>query len=120
MEISTKCTTALPSLYIQAPGKAKFGRLPSDMPRTKPTTLDRFGRLLIPKTLRDAAGLRTGVEVEIVADDEGLRLIPRRRGVLLKEVDGVLIAAGEAAGDLASAVRHDREKRVRRLLGRRR
>jgi len=90
------------------------------MARTKPATLDRFGRLLIPKALREAAGLRTGVEVEIVADDEGLRLLPRHRGVLLKEVDGVLIAAGEAAGDLASAVRHDREKRVRRLLGRRR
>ncbi len=27
-EISTRCTTALPSLYIHAPGNAKFGRAP--------------------------------------------------------------------------------------------
>src|SRR5881397_1215363 len=76
------------------------------MARTKPATLDRFGRLLIPKALREAAGLRTGVEVEIVADDEGLRLLLRHRGVLLKEVAGVLIAAGEWHEGLRAWVEH--------------
>ena len=90
------------------------------MPRAKPTALDRFGRVLIPKRLREAAGLRAGVEIEIVVDDDGLRLVPHQRGVLLKEVGGILIASGEAVGDLRSAVRHDREKRLRKLQGRRR
>jgi len=31
---STMCTTALPSEYIQAPGKAKFGRGPFSRPMT--------------------------------------------------------------------------------------
>ena len=33
-EMSTRCTTGLPSLYIQAPGKAKFGRAPFSRPST--------------------------------------------------------------------------------------
>jgi len=88
--------------------------------RSKPAAVDRFGRILIPKSVREAAGLREGAEVEIVPDDRGLRLVLREEGILLKGVDGVLIAAGEAVGELASAVRHDRQKRIRKLAGRRR
>jgi len=33
-EISTRCTTGFPSLYIHAPGNAKFGRAPFSRPST--------------------------------------------------------------------------------------
>ena len=34
------------------------------MPRSKPATIDAFGRIHLPKRLRDAAGLQIGMEVE--------------------------------------------------------
>ena len=90
------------------------------MPRAKPATVDRFGRVLIPKALREFVGLRGGTEVEIVPDEQGVRLMPREQGVLLKKVGGVLVASGEASGDLAAAVHLERRKRVRKLTRRKR
>jgi AbrB family looped-hinge helix DNA binding protein len=39
------------------------------------TTIDKAGRLVIPKPLRDRAGLRPG-EVEITVDGAGIRVEP--------------------------------------------
>ena len=89
------------------------------MPRAKPTTVDRFGRVLIPKALRDAAGLGEGTHVEVIREAHGFRIVPREESVLLKTVKGVLIASGEAAGDLTGAVRRHRQQRLGKLAGRR-
>jgi AbrB family looped-hinge helix DNA binding protein len=59
------------------------------------TTIDKAGRLVIPKPLRDRVGLRAG-EVEIVVDGTGLRLeavagsgLEERSGRLLIPPSGV-------------------------------
>jgi AbrB family looped-hinge helix DNA binding protein len=53
------------------------------------TTIDRAGRLVIPKALRDRLGLQPG-EVEITADGAALRVEPVA-GELLVERDGRLV-----------------------------
>ncbi len=53
------------------------------------TTIDKAGRLVIPKTLRDRVGLVPG-EVEITADGAGLRIEPVS-GESLAERDGRLV-----------------------------
>ncbi len=62
-------------------------------------TIDKAGRLVIPKPLRDHLGLRAGV-VEVVADGAGLRVEPLA-GESLDERDGRLVipAAGAAIDD---------------------
>ncbi len=63
------------------------------------TTIDRAGRLVIPKELRDRVGLRPG-EVDVHVDGAGLRVEPvavdalETRGALL-----VVPAAGVALDD---------------------
>ena len=58
-------------------------------------TIDKAGRLVIPKLLRDHLGLRPG-EVEVTADGAGLRVEPLT-GDTLDERDGrLLIPAGGA------------------------
>lgn len=39
------------------------------------TTIDKAGRVVIPAAVRKRAGLKPGTELEIVADDIGIRLV---------------------------------------------
>jgi AbrB family looped-hinge helix DNA binding protein len=52
-------------------------------------TIDKAGRLVIPKPLRDHLGLRPG-NVEVTADGAGLRVQPLA-GEALDERDGRLV-----------------------------
>ncbi|MBI2822020.1 MAG: AbrB/MazE/SpoVT family DNA-binding domain-containing protein [Acidobacteria bacterium] len=47
------------------------------------TTIDKAGRVVIPAAIRAKAGLRPGVELEVVADDLSVRLIRKGPGVKL-------------------------------------
>ena len=62
-------------------------------------TIDKAGRLVIPKALRDHLGLSSG-EVEVTADGAGLRVEPLA-GDSLDERDGRLVipAGGAAVND---------------------
>jgi len=64
-------------------------------------SIDRAGRVVVPKDLRDRLGIEPEDEFEITADDGGLRLVPvraRRQMVLaddglpvLERIDGVTV-----------------------------
>lgn len=75
------------------------------------TTIDRFGRIVVPKAMRSHFGLAPGVEVEI--DEREQEIVIRQASGLfpLQMEDGVLVFAGEATGDIASWVRNVREDR---------
>lgn len=65
------------------------------------TTIDKAGRVVIPKTLRDLAGLASGGEVEITLDGAALRiegttsLLVESGGVLLLPPTGQPVTADE-------------------------
>ena len=66
-------------------------------------TLDRFGRIVIPKRVRDGLGLRAGSVLDIEARADHLVLSVRRAEPPLVLEDGVLVYTGEAVGDLEAA-----------------
>lgn len=55
-------------------------------------TIDKAGRLVIPKLLRDRVGLQPGV-VEVVADGAGLRVEPLAGESLIERGDLLVIPA---------------------------
>lgn len=61
--------------------------------------VDAAGRIVVPKPLREAMGLRAGSTVEISRYGAGLQLIPTGRTARLEDEDGVLVATGETAID---------------------
>lgn len=70
------------------------------------TTIDKAGRLVLPKALRDQVGLRPG-EVNIYVDGAGLRVEPIA-GEALEEREGRLVVAAsgvEIGGETVRALR---------------
>ena len=61
-------------------------------------TIDKAGRLVIPKLLRDRLGLRAGV-VEVVADGAGLRVEPLAAESLIERGERLVIPASGAPVD---------------------
>jgi AbrB family looped-hinge helix DNA binding protein len=54
------------------------------------TTIDKAGRLVIPRTIRDRIGLADGGEVNLELDGGGVRIEPVSTGELV-ERDGLLL-----------------------------
>ncbi|MBA3293587.1 MAG: AbrB/MazE/SpoVT family DNA-binding domain-containing protein [Actinomycetota bacterium] len=63
------------------------------------TTIDSVGRIVVPKALRDALGLRAGSTVELSLYGSGLALIPTSRTARLRTVDGELVATSSTSVD---------------------
>lgn len=76
------------------------------------TTLDRFGRVVIPKRVRDDLGLIPGTVLQVEERGGAVSLTPVTEEALLVEEDGVLVFRGRAAGDLTGAVAETRDARL--------
>jgi len=59
-------------------------------------TVDSVGRILVPKQLRDALGLKAGSKVDISWYGAGLQLVPAGRTASLATEDGVLVLAADS------------------------
>jgi AbrB family looped-hinge helix DNA binding protein len=68
------------------------------------TTIDRAGRLVIPRALRDRIGLAGGGEVEVELDGAALRIEPIS-GSQLKNVAGLLVIPATGTPLSANLVR---------------
>lgn len=80
-------------------------------------TLDKFGRIVIPKQVRDDLGLSPGSVLKIEERDEEIVLKPIVESTPLVLRDGVLVFTGEFEGDVEAAIRRDRNERGDKLSG---
>ena len=81
--------------------------------------IDRAGRIVVPKPVRDRLGLRAGMDLEVAESAEGLTLRPiQHRPSLIRE-GRFLVHTGKVPPeyDIINAVREDREERMRKLAG---
>ena len=79
------------------------------------TTLDRFGRVVVPKDIRAKLGLKPGAEIEIDEHGNEIVLKPVEHETPLKLEEGVLVFTGTATGDLMEAIRTHREERLTKV-----
>jgi AbrB family looped-hinge helix DNA binding protein len=77
------------------------------------TTLDRFGRIVLPKKLRDDYNLEPGSQIQIEESGQKIILKPIHGESNLRLKDGVLVFTGVPLGDLNKAVSKHRDDRFR-------
>lgn len=77
------------------------------------TRVDKFGRVVIPKSLRKALRLGDGASIKIIQMKEGLLLEPVQQEPILKKKGEVLVYTGEGENfDLEYAVERSRMDRL--------
>ena len=79
--------------------------------------VDKFGRIVVPKRLRDQLGIEPGKRLSIDAVGQELRLRPLAEQPDLQDEGGVLVYFGKACGDLEEAVEKVRAQRYRQIMG---
>ncbi|MEO8053463.1 MAG: AbrB/MazE/SpoVT family DNA-binding domain-containing protein [Acidobacteriota bacterium] len=85
---------------------------------TTKLTLDRAGRVLIPKTLRQELQLGPGDALQLESKGEQITLRPIRPKALLKKEHGVWVYQGEAThASIPDLIDRERVKRLRELMG---
>lgn len=81
------------------------------------TTLDKYGRVIIPKKLRELLGITANTNLSI--REEGNRIIiePIVDKTNIIEKDGILVYTGNLDIDPDEWIKHLRNKRVETLSG---
>jgi len=76
------------------------------------TTLDKFGRIVIPKRVRDDLGLKPGAVLQIEQADQKILMEPVNEEQHVVVKNGVLVFSGTATGDLVGAIQTHRQERL--------
>lgn len=81
---------------------------------TAKLTLDKAGRVVLPKPLRDRLQLSPGDTLHLESEGESITLRPVRQNVMLKKELGVWVYQGEPTGaSIVDLIDSDREKHNR-------
>ena len=74
------------------------------------TTLDKFGRVVIPKRVREDLGLQPGAVLQIKQDEQKISIEPVNEEPQMVVKKGVLVFQGTATGDIEGAIKDQRQK----------
>lgn len=84
-------------------------------------TLDKFGRVLIPKPVRERLGLVPGTSLKLEIGEQDILLRARRSESSLVEEDGLLVCTAEWTGsatnlDTVALIEASRRDRTEKLV----
>ena len=81
--------------------------------------MDKAGRVILPKPLRDRLGLHEGSDLEVLETPDGIALKPAERGPSMVKKQGLWVHTGKLPPgfDTVQAIQEDREERIRKLAG---
>jgi len=82
------------------------------------TTVDKFGRVVIPKKFRDSLGLAPGKDVVIAMEGDHIVMSPKVTDDQWVMEGDVLIFTGDLGHDLLEPVKADRTRRINDLISR--
>jgi AbrB family looped-hinge helix DNA binding protein len=85
---------------------------------TAKVSVDKAGRVVLPKPLRDRLHLAAGDDLAIEADEHVITLRPIRPQPPIRKKRGIWVYHGEPSNDsIVDLIDREREKRIRELAG---
>ena len=78
--------------------------------------LDRFGRMVLPKRMRDDFHLKGGDKLEVTEEGDCIVLRPLHSKPTIKSDDGILVFSGHPTGRMEQSVDDSRNERLRQLM----
>lgn len=81
------------------------------------TTLDKFGRVLIPKKIRVNLGLTSGCDLKIEEHDKEITLYPVTEESILVNKEGVMVVKCDAVEQIEGFEKKVRLQRLKKLSG---
>jgi AbrB family looped-hinge helix DNA binding protein len=79
------------------------------------TTLDRFGRIVIPKKIREDFNLKAGTQIQIEENEKSIILTPVHGEPNLRIKEGVLVFSGVPLEDLGKSLTKHRQERLKTI-----
>ena len=79
------------------------------------TILDRFGRIVIPKKIRENFNLKAGTQIQIEENQKSIILTPVHRKPNLRIKNGVLVFSGVPLEELGESLTMHREERLKTI-----
>ncbi len=80
------------------------------------TTLDKFGRVIIPRKIRERLGIHPGTNLNISEEGSHIIIKPVKADEPLIEKDGILVFTGKINGKVEESISKDRKDRINKLL----
>lgn len=81
------------------------------------TQVDKFGRVVIPKIVRDHLGLKTGTVLYIEEHNHEIVLKVAEHMPQTQVKGGIVVYMGHATDDIDSTIQDEREDRLNKLGG---
>lgn len=80
------------------------------------TTLDKFGRVIIPKKIREHLGINLGTTLNISEDGARIVIEPVQEKEPVIDKNGILVFTGKLDGKRGDFILDDRNQRMKKLL----
>jgi AbrB family looped-hinge helix DNA binding protein len=80
------------------------------------TKIDRFGRIIIPKKIRNDFGLRSNSEVLIEAGSDGIFVHPGTSIPFVTDNEGIIVVCSEPTEAFSDFIKKDREDRIKKII----
>lgn len=75
--------------------------------------IDKFGRIVIPRSVREHLGLKPGMILEVEEQNKDVILKPLKQHLVKKKGD-VLVYTGKAIGNLDEVIGNLRKERIKK------
>lgn len=79
------------------------------------TKIDKFGRIVIPKKIRNNFGLKNNSEVLIEAVKNGIIVYPESSVPIVMDKDGIIVVCSKPTEAFTDFLKKDREDRIKKI-----
>ncbi len=80
------------------------------------TKIDSFGRVVIPKKIRQAMGIKSNTDVYLEALENGILISPGNLNPIVKDDNGIIVVCSEPLEEFTDFINQDRGDRIKKIV----